>query len=60
MFTDIFFRIIKVYGICIDDPPFLIVTEFLENGDLKNFLKRDDAKRRLPFDKLVQISENVR
>ena len=59
MLICILFRVIKVYGVCIDDPPFLIVTEFLENGDLRNFLKRGDAKERLNFDKLVRISENV-
>ena len=42
-----------------DKSPFLLVTEYLENGDLKNFLKKDEAKTKTKFDKLVRISENV-
>ena len=49
-----------MYAICVEEPPFLLVTEFLENGDLKNYLKKDEAKSRLTFDKLIRISENVR
>ena len=54
-----YFSLIKVYAICIDDPPFLLVTEFLENGDLKGYLRKEEAKTKLTFDKLVRISENV-
>ena len=49
----------QVYAICVDEPPFLLVTEFLENGDLKNYLKKEEAKIKLTFDKLIRISENV-
>ena len=48
-----------MYAICVDEPPFLLVTEFLENGDLKNYLKKEEAKIKLTFDKLIRISENV-
>ena len=37
----------------------MLITEFLETGDLKNYLKKDEAKTKLTFDKLVRISENV-
>ena len=53
------YTIFKVYAICVDEPPFLLVTEFLENGDLKNYLKKEEAKIKLTFDKLIRISENV-
>ena len=42
-----------------DEPPFLLVTEYLPNGDMKNYLKKAEAKEKLPFDKLIRISENV-
>ena len=48
-----------MYAICVDEPPFLLVTEFLENDDLKNYLKKEEAKIKLTFDKLIRISENV-
>ena len=50
---------IQVYAICVEDPPFLLVTEFLPHGDMKNYLKKAEAKENLPFDKLIRISENV-
>ena len=49
-----------MYAICVETTPFLLVTELLENGDLKNYLKKEEAKQKLTFDKLVRISENVR
>ena len=42
-----------------DEPPFLLITEFLSKGDLKNYLKKPEAKEKLPFDKLILISANV-
>ena len=43
-----------------DEPPFLLVTEFLPFGDLKGYLKKPEAKEKLDFDKLILISANVR
>ena len=48
-----------MYAICVDEPPFLLVTEYLPHGDMKNYLKKKEAKENLTFDKLVRISENV-
>ena len=42
-----------------DEPPFLLVTEYLPNGDMKNYLKKPEAKEKLSFDKLIRIAENV-
>ena len=49
----------QVYAICVDEPPFLLVTEFLPHGDMKDYLKKPEAKENLTFDKLVRIAENV-
>jgi hypothetical protein len=43
----------------VDEPPFLLITEFLPNGDLKGYLKKPEAKENLPFDKLIMICANV-
>ena len=48
-----------MYAICVEEPPFLLVTEFLPHGDLKNYLKKKEAKDNLSFDKMIRISENV-
>ena len=43
-----------------DEAPFLLVTEFLPNGDLKGYFKKtEEAKKNLTFDKLILISGNV-
>ena len=49
-----------MYAICVEKTPFQLVTEFLENGDLKAYLKKNEAKEKLTFEKLIRISENVR
>ena len=51
--------LIQVYGICVEEPIFLVITEFLETGNLKDYLKKEEAKVKLTFEKLVRISENV-
>ena len=57
--SDLYISLKQVYAICVDEAPFLLVTEYLPNGDMKNYLKKTEAKENLTFDKLVRISENV-
>ena len=49
----------QVYGICVEEPTFMVLTEFLGTGSLKDYLKKEEAKVKLTFEKLVRISENV-
>jgi hypothetical protein len=49
---------VQVLGVCIDTDPFLMVLEFLENGDLKSFLQKN-GKTKVTFDKLLLICEDV-
>lgn len=51
-------NLVQIFGIC-SESPFLIVTEWLENGDLKSFLKDQRQKPILMFDDLIRISGNV-
>ena len=32
-------NIVKFYGVCIDEPPWKMVFEYMEHGDLKEFLR---------------------
>ena len=57
--SDLYISLKQVYAICVDEAPFLLVTEYLPHGDMKNYLKKTEAKENLTFDKLVRISENV-
>ena len=53
-----------MYGMRIEVEPFYLVTEYLENGDLKHFLlneyRKPDEKKETSFETLIRISENVR
>lgn len=51
-------NLVQIFGIC-SESPFLIVTEWLENGDLKSFLKDQRQKPILMFDDLIRISGNI-
>ena len=42
-----------------DTYPYLLVTEFLINGDMQVYLRKPDAQINLSFDKLILISANV-
>ena len=49
----------QVLGVCIDHQPYMMVLEFLENGDLKSFLQKH-GRERTNFDKLLLICEDVK
>ncbi|XP_059083329.1 tyrosine-protein kinase SRK3-like isoform X1 [Tigriopus californicus] len=51
-------NLVQIFGVCIESP-FLIVTEWLDNGDLKSFLKEERQKQNLGFDDLIRISGNI-
>ena len=53
----LFFQV-QVLGVCIETEPFLMVLEFLENGDLKTFLQKS-GRQKTDFDKLLLICEDV-
>jgi len=33
-------NIVQLYGVCTQETPFYLVTEFMANGDLRNYLKK--------------------
>ena len=56
-------HLVQVYGICSKDTPMLMITEWLANGDLVNYLRRldDDGRHKeLPFLSMIRMAENVR
>ena len=55
-------HLVQVYGICSKDTPMLMITEWLANGDLVNYLRRLDDEGRhkeLPFLSMIRMAENV-
>ena len=49
-----------MYAVCTDQEPFYIITEFMCNGALLDFLRKEDGKGKLTFDNLISISAQVR
>ena len=49
---------VQVLGVCLDEP-YLMVLEYLENGDLKSFLQKRSKDHTISFDKLLLICEEV-
>ncbi len=52
-------HLVAMYAVCTDQEPFYIITEFMSNGALLDFLRKEDAKTRLHFDSLISISAQV-
>lgn len=53
-------RLVKLHGIVSADEPYWMVTEFVKNGSLKDYLReRDKQQRWLVEPKLVEIATQV-
>ena len=53
-------HLVAMYAVCTDQEPFYIITEFMCNGALLDFLRKEDGKGKLTFDNLISISAQVR
>ena len=53
-------HLVAMYAVCTEQEPFYIITEFMCNGSLLDFLRKEDAKMRLQFDSLISIAAQVR
>jgi serine/threonine protein kinase len=49
---------VQVLGVCVDEQPFKMVLEYLENGDLRSYLHKT-PRENLKFEKLLLICEDV-
>ena len=52
-------HLVAMYAVCTDQEPFYIITEFMCNGALLDFLRKEESKARLHFDSLISISAQV-
>lgn len=52
-------HLVAMYAVCTEQEPFYIITEFMCNGSLLDFLRKEDAKMRLQFDSLISIASQV-
>ena len=54
-------HLVAMYAVCTEQEPFYIITEYMCNGALLDFLRKDvEGGGRLPFDSLISISAQVR
>ena len=53
-------HLVAMYAVCTDEEPFYIITEFMCNGALLDFLRKEDGKGKLTFDNLISISAQVK
>lgn len=49
-------NVIKLLGVCLQDQPLRLITEFMEHGDLKDYLRRHPDVR---TPRLLQMSKDV-
>lgn len=52
-------HLVAMYAVCTDQEPFYIITEFMLNGALLDFLRKEDGKGKVTFDNLISISGQV-
>lgn len=52
-------HLVAMYAVCTEKEPFYIITEFMCNGSLLDFLRKEEAKSRLRFDSLISIAAQV-
>lgn len=52
-------HLVAMYAVCTDQEPFYIITEFMINGALLDFLRKDESKMKLSFDSLISIAAQV-
>lgn len=50
-------RLVQLYGVCIQQTPLYIVTEFMENGCLLNYVRERKGKLRKAF--LLSVCQDV-
>lgn len=55
-------NLVKLYGVCSRDEPFLIITEFMENGALLDYMHSDSGRKmmdslRIQLKTCEQVSE---
>lgn len=50
-------RLVQLYGVCIQQKPLYIVTEFMENGCLLNYLR--ERKGKLRKEMLLSVCQDV-
>lgn len=50
-------RLVQLYGVCIQHKPLYIVTEFMENGCLLNYLR--ERKGKLPKPLLLSVCQDI-
>lgn len=53
-------HLVAMYAVCTDQEPFYIITEFMCNGALLDFLRKEDGKGKLLFDNMISISAQVK
>lgn len=53
-------HLVAMYAVCTDQEPFYIITEFMCNGALLDFLRKEEGKGKLTFDNMISISAQVR
>ena len=53
-------HLVAMYAVCTEQEPFYIITEFMCNGALLDFLRKDsEGGGKLLFDSLISISAQV-
>ena len=52
-------HLVAMYAVCTDKEPFYIITEFMCNGALLDFLRKEDSKMKVNFDSLISIAAQV-
>ena len=52
-------HLVAMYAVCTDQEPFYIITEFMCNGALLDFLRKEEGKGKLTFDNMISISAQV-
>ena len=54
-------HLVAMYAVCTEQEPFYIITEYMCNGALLDFLRKEqDGGGKLTFDSIISISAQVR
>ena len=51
-------KIVQLLGICVEIEPFLLITEYMVNGDLKSYLMRTGPEK-VPYNVLIDMLSQV-
>ncbi|PAA76495.1 hypothetical protein BOX15_Mlig028072g3 [Macrostomum lignano] len=52
-------KIVQLLGVCTKDDPIYIITEFMPNGDLKNYLMKDRDVGKITFEVMVTMLSQI-